>query len=284
MENFKALKLLCAVEKVFNIHRDYLYLRNRTRFFIKIGIFLEIIISAHFYTISLNFFSSKHWFFLPLFYASIIMNTLSTLQSVLSALYFGPRNGKIFRKLLLGLSLCQEIVKRHPPYIKWSSTLKMKCKLAMFIYAGIRVLLIVVTTRFAYLLNEFDTCFNVLSFISFNIYEKFTENRYVLELLVFYSLLYEIKFMLQAVNALVKDTDTLENNLNNVAKVYRQLLDCGRLFKECFGHHVSRYYRGPRDYSSSLNACTLHLTKRLIGESKRSVNCAASSRPKYLRT
>lgn len=240
MEDFTALKLLSNIEKILNIHRDFWYLPKRKRNFILLAIILELVITIPFLIDNLRMFEIARSE--PVvYYSNVIFHTVFIVHSITIILYFGPRFGGEFQKLLSSVSSSHEIVKCYEPYRKSIYGLKFKCLYALFSFVVVRVIACV---RQTILFTGSDNSYERVSLFSFSMYmflKVMYECRCVVVLSTYYCLLATVKSMLLAVTALVEkaDQNSLTENMDILATVYRQLLETCRLINNSFSQNVS---------------------------------------------
>lgn len=243
IKHFKVIKFLCAIEKAFNIHRDYLFLSKRKRFLTTLIILFDIVISAFIFISNVKFITRLFVAYPVHFIGIIVSHVMFGVNNLLVMIYFAPMFGSYFKNLLSSLYSCHEIVKCHPPYTTRLNKLKIHSVVAAIVLAVVRV--IFSTSLLSY--TFFDSRYrhlNPFPFIFFEVFETCAEARFALGSLMFYFLLAILRSILQSVTALLRElvnTGPFENlaTLNSLATVYRQGLESSRQLKACFGRQVN---------------------------------------------
>lgn len=239
------LRFLLALENIMNIHRDYFSLNKRKQIIVALCIILDTVLTSVVFVVC-----SVH-------YIEITSNHRSILQLMsflvlylwfgfLVTLYFGLKHGQGFGKVLKYLNKGHINAQRNLIYTKSLQSLKIKVYITITFFLISRLVVFLIPYKisdvYAYFIRDYDGIY----YITYVILRTWTEFRFGLELVFFYSLLSVLSFMVGHLANLVKQCQCCNTQLakatekfNAYARMYHELFECSKQLMQCFGSQVS---------------------------------------------
>lgn len=236
------LKFLLDLEHVMNIHRDYFNLSKGKRIIVTLCIVLENFLSAVIITICAGHILTNNYKFIS-FTNNLIFLILYMLFGHLITLYLGPKYTESFNKILKVFNKGHILAQRTLVYNKSLRNLKIKVFIVITIYLIARVVIFVLFGAiYHFAENKTETMYDISGYSSYIFLRTWADIRYSLEMILFYSLVNILSFMVGHLAFLTKNLDTRTGNVTRqisaFARMYQELYECKRQLMLCFGLQV----------------------------------------------
>lgn len=237
LDGYKWLKFLCELEKKFNVSRNFLFQSKRRRFIQTFLILIDILMSIV-YVIDSIISTELVWFRRPDLQYGTVLNHLTTIVlNVLFISYFAPVHGELFRKLLININRCHQMLEIVPGYQKSVFKVNVTCAILTITFAV--TVTILNLNRLLFLVLQMDMVTHYFGVIFNCLFKLIIELRFSLELMVYSTLLMVIHNLLRSLNNLMKCNNTITaENIEMYVLLYQRVLESGKLIKACFSNQV----------------------------------------------
>lgn len=232
------LKFLCKLEKVMNISRDFLFLPPRRRFYRSILISIDVLLSILYFINNTNVLNIL-WRTRPdLRYGSLAIHWANTAINFLCVVYFAPKYGAEFRKVLRIIYKCHKNLERGRAYKDSIFKVNAKCAF-MTIFLAILTVHINMS-RFRYIIHQNKDASGWIVIIFGSIYRLFIALRFSIEDMVCVTLLTVIHNIFRNINYQTKKINNLTaGNLCKYVRLYQQINEAVKVMETCFSNQVS---------------------------------------------
>lgn len=240
--NLETVRFMLALEKILSIHRDYIYLSKRKRVLLGILVMLEFLLTTPIYLVSMFYIMGERyhkllWFHYvtSAFLLAIMLNGWSV------ALFYGPRNGKEWKQMLIYLQRNDRFARYSHVYEKSMKRLKLKCYLILVIFTVLRTVFVIPVGIKENL--DKHVAYDWYNLSVYYLVRHWSEYLYLLEVMFCYYLLSILLNLLKHLGTLIKDYDSRgdasKKQLQNYIKMYNDVSECTKLLTLCFGQQVS---------------------------------------------